>query len=93
MRNRGPRAGAAESDRASQLLQPAELWCAGGCDGVGRCALKASWLAEVEAMRTRILAMRQELVDVLKEAVPGVILTICSSSAGCSATPVERGAG
>jgi len=33
--------------------------------------LKASWLAEVEAMRTRILAMRQELVKVLKEAVPG----------------------
>jgi aromatic-amino-acid transaminase len=30
--------------------------------------LKASWLAEVEAMRTRILAMRQELVNVLKEA-------------------------
>lgn len=35
-------------------------------------ALKASWLAEVEAMRTRILAMRQELVNVLKEAVPDV---------------------
>ncbi|WLI75332.1 aromatic amino acid transaminase [Kosakonia sp. H02] len=33
--------------------------------------LKASWLAEVEAMRTRILAMRQELVTVLKEAIPG----------------------
>ncbi len=32
--------------------------------------LKASWLAEVEAMRTRILAMRQELVTVLKQAVP-----------------------
>lgn len=34
-------------------------------------ALKASWLAEVEAMRTRILVMRQTLVDALKEAVPG----------------------
>ena len=34
-------------------------------------ALKASWLAEVEAMRTRILAMRHTLVDALKEAVPG----------------------
>lgn len=33
--------------------------------------LKASWLAEVETMRRRILAMRQELVDVLKDAVPG----------------------
>lgn len=33
--------------------------------------LKASWLAEVESMRKRILTMRQELVDVLKEAVPG----------------------
>ncbi len=33
--------------------------------------LKASWLAEVEEMRTRILAMRQELVNVLKDTVPG----------------------
>lgn len=33
--------------------------------------LKASWLAEVDAMRTRILAMRQALVNVLKETVPG----------------------
>ncbi|OXL40916.1 aromatic amino acid aminotransferase [Enterobacter mori] len=33
--------------------------------------LKASWLAEVEAMRKRILSMRQELVNVLKVAVPG----------------------
>lgn len=33
--------------------------------------LKASWLAEVDAMRTRILAMRQALVDVLKETLPG----------------------
>ncbi|HCM9561068.1 TPA: aromatic amino acid transaminase [Enterobacter cloacae subsp. cloacae] len=32
--------------------------------------LKASWLAEVESMRKRILSMRQELVNVLKEAVP-----------------------
>ncbi|MGK9173581.1 aromatic amino acid transaminase [Yokenella regensburgei] len=34
-------------------------------------ALKASWLAEVETMRIRILSMRQALVTVLKEAVPG----------------------
>ncbi|CAM7879518.1 MULTISPECIES: aromatic amino acid transaminase [Enterobacter] len=33
--------------------------------------LKANWLAEVESMRKRILSMRQELVNVLKEAVPG----------------------
>lgn len=38
---------------------------------LGDDELKAEWLAEVEAMRTRILAMRQTLVDVLKEAVPG----------------------
>jgi aromatic-amino-acid transaminase len=38
---------------------------------LGDAGLKASWLAEVEAMRTRILAMRQELVTVMKEAVPG----------------------
>ena len=33
--------------------------------------LKASWLAEVEEMRLRILEMRQVLVDVLTEALPG----------------------
>ncbi|MFU9136921.1 aromatic amino acid transaminase [Erwinia tasmaniensis] len=33
--------------------------------------LKANWLKEVEAMRLRILAMRQTLVDVLTTAVPG----------------------
>ncbi|MBM3071482.1 aromatic amino acid transaminase [Lelliottia sp. RWM.1] len=32
--------------------------------------LKARWLAEVETMRKRILAMRQTLVDVLKDAAP-----------------------
>ncbi|QHM72759.1 amino acid aminotransferase [Mixta intestinalis] len=34
-------------------------------------ALKANWLAEVEAMRVRILEMRQALVTVLSKAVPG----------------------
>ncbi|MEN4769955.1 aspartate/tyrosine/aromatic aminotransferase [Duffyella gerundensis] len=34
-------------------------------------ALKASWLAEVEAMRLRILEMRQTLVSVLNTALPG----------------------
>ncbi|PKH22308.1 aromatic amino acid aminotransferase [Enterobacterales bacterium CwR94] len=34
-------------------------------------ALKANWLAEVEAMRVRILSMRQALVDVLTQTVPG----------------------
>ena len=38
---------------------------------LGDDRLKASWLAEVESMRKRIPTMRQELVDVLKEAVPG----------------------
>ncbi|MDU4436683.1 MAG: aromatic amino acid transaminase, partial [Pluralibacter gergoviae] len=38
---------------------------------LGDEALKAQWLAEVEAMRLRILAMRQTLVTVLKDAVPG----------------------
>ncbi|QUG77486.1 aminotransferase class I/II-fold pyridoxal phosphate-dependent enzyme [Erwinia sp. E602] len=33
--------------------------------------LKANWLAEVEGMRTRILEMRQTLVNVLAEALPG----------------------
>ncbi|WP_312982122.1 aromatic amino acid transaminase [Atlantibacter sp.] len=38
---------------------------------LGDDELRTNWLAEVEAMRIRILAMRQALVDVLKEAVPG----------------------
>lgn len=38
---------------------------------LGDPALKAVWLAEVEAMRVRILEMRQTLVTVLKEAIPG----------------------
>ncbi|NYY76512.1 hypothetical protein DMI62_03445 [Escherichia coli] len=42
--------------------QPAEFWCAGG--GCG-----AEGLVEVE-MRTRILAMRQELVKVLSTEMP-----------------------
>ena len=33
--------------------------------------LKAQWLAEVEAMRTRIIEMRQTLVNSLKNALPG----------------------
>lgn len=33
--------------------------------------LKASWLAEVEVMRVRILEMRQALVEGLTQAVPG----------------------
>ncbi|MDL6464199.1 aromatic amino acid transaminase [Escherichia coli] len=33
-------------------------------------ALKASWLVEIEEMRTRILAMRQELVKVLSTEMP-----------------------
>jgi aromatic-amino-acid transaminase len=37
---------------------------------LGDDALKATWLAEVEGMRKRILAMRQELVNALKSALP-----------------------
>jgi len=38
---------------------------------LGDAALRALWLKEVETMRTRIQAMRQQLVQVLREAVPG----------------------
>lgn len=38
---------------------------------LGDETLKANWLAEVETMRTRILAMRQELVNVLTATIPG----------------------
>ncbi len=34
-------------------------------------ALKAGWLAEVEGMRTRIIAMRETLVGALKTTLPG----------------------
>lgn len=37
---------------------------------LGDEALKASWLEEVEAMRTRIISMRQTLVKVLKAEMP-----------------------
>ena len=37
---------------------------------LGDAELKAMWLAEVEGMRTRILDMRQALVNVLKEEMP-----------------------
>ena len=40
-------------------------------------ALKANWLAEVEAMRLRILEMRQSLVTVLSTALPGKTSIIC----------------
>ncbi len=38
---------------------------------LGDAALRALWLKEVETMRVRIQAMRQQLVQVLSEAVPG----------------------
>lgn len=38
---------------------------------LGDAQLRAAWLAEVEEMRTRIAQMRQQLVEVLKEALPG----------------------
>ena len=63
---------------------------------LGDDRLKASWLAEVESMRKRILTMRQELVDVLKEAVPGhnfdYLLKQCGmfSYTGLSAAQVDR---
>lgn len=63
---------------------------------LGDAVLKASWLAEVEAMRMRILAMRQQLVNVLKEAIPGrnfdYLLTQRGmfSYTGLSAAQVDR---
>lgn len=42
----------------------------GGRYGPGDEALKASWLAEVDAMRTRIISMRQTLVKELKAEMP-----------------------
>jgi aromatic-amino-acid transaminase len=58
--------------------------------------LKASWLAEVEAMRTRIKAMRQTLVDALNAAMPTGDFTYLLkqrgmfSYTGLSAAQVDR---
>jgi len=58
--------------------------------------LKASWLAEVEAMRTRIKAMRQTLVDALSAAMPTGDFTYLLkqrgmfSYTGLSAAQVDR---
>ncbi|MGF6565482.1 aromatic amino acid transaminase [Kosakonia cowanii] len=58
--------------------------------------LKASWLAEVEAMRTRIQAMRQTLVDALNAAMPTEDFTYLLkqrgmfSYTGLSAAQVDR---
>lgn len=58
--------------------------------------LKASWLAEVKAMRTRIKAMRQTLVDALNAAMPTGDFTYLLkqrgmfSYTGLSAAQVER---
>ncbi|WP_369789140.1 amino acid aminotransferase [Rouxiella sp. WC2420] len=38
---------------------------------LGDAELKAQWLAEVETMRTRIIEMRQTLVNSLKKSLPG----------------------
>ncbi|MEZ0534600.1 aromatic amino acid transaminase [Enterobacter sp. KB-221C9] len=63
---------------------------------LGDAQLKANWLAEVESMRKRILSMRQELVNVLKEAVPGHNFDYLLkqrgmfSYTGLSATQVDR---
>nr|WP_290445371.1 amino acid aminotransferase [Pseudomonas sp. VA159-2] len=38
---------------------------------LGDAGLNAQWVAEVEVMRTRILAMRKGLVDLLGELLPG----------------------
>ena len=59
-------------------------------------ALKANWLAEVEAMRLRIIAMRKTLVDVLSTALPGKNFDYLLkqrgmfSYTGLSAQPVDR---
>ncbi len=50
-------------------------------------ALKATWQAEVDAMRAHILTMRQALVDALQQVARVAKWITCSSSAGCSAIP------
>lgn len=63
---------------------------------LGDAELKAGWLAEVEAMRTRILAMRQTLVGALKHTLPArnfdylVTQRGMFSYTGLSAAQVDR---
>ncbi|MGF6437739.1 aromatic amino acid transaminase [Kosakonia sp. 1610] len=63
---------------------------------LNNAGLKASWLAEVEAMRTRIQAMRQTLVDALNAAMPTGDFTYLLkqrgmfSYTGLSAAQVDR---
>lgn len=63
---------------------------------LGDAGLKAGWLAEVEAMRTRILAMRQTLVGALKQTLPArnfdylVTQRGMFSYTGLSAAQVDR---
>lgn len=63
---------------------------------LGDVALRALWLKEVETMRTRIQAMRQQLVQVLSETVPGGNFDYLLrqrgmfSYTGLSATQVDR---
>lgn len=63
---------------------------------LGDAALKAGWLAEVEAMRTRIIAMRETLVGALKQTLPArnfdylVAQRGMFSYTGLSAAQVDR---
>ncbi|MDP5238913.1 amino acid aminotransferase [Uliginosibacterium sp. 31-16] len=63
---------------------------------LGDAELKATWLAEVESMRTRILAMRETLRDALNSSLPGrnfdylVEQRGMFSYTGLSATQVDR---
>ena len=63
---------------------------------LGDAELRAGWLAEVEAMRTRILAMRQTLVGALKQTLPArnfdylVTQRGMFSYTGLSAAQVDR---
>ena len=67
----GPRAGAAEGHRAPQLSSPPSFGAQVVATVLNDAALKATWQAEVDAMRAHILTMRQALVDALQQVAPG----------------------
>ncbi|UNA33935.1 aminotransferase class I/II-fold pyridoxal phosphate-dependent enzyme [Klebsiella pneumoniae subsp. pneumoniae] len=62
---------------APQLLQPAGVWRPGGVAGAQRSRAECPVAGRVEAMRTRISAMRVALVKALQAALPAGIFPIC----------------
>ncbi|XPE46183.1 aminotransferase class I/II-fold pyridoxal phosphate-dependent enzyme [Shigella flexneri] len=94
-RSRGTRTRSAESDGPPHLSSPPNFGAQVVATVLGDEQLKATWLAEVEGMRKRILSMRQALVNVLKRRCQGNFDYLLKrrgmfSYTGLSAAQVDR---